>query len=113
MKVKRNALIILVVIAAIVIVILTNNNNSTSASDELAKCIASKSVVYVQTGCHACEAQEALFEDSYQYINEIDCVTDRDSCTQAGITATPTWVIDGQNYVGVQYLDRLKELTGC
>ena len=110
---KRTLIIIAILIAAILVIIFTNKGSSVSATDQLAKCIASKSVVYIQTGCSACKAQEDLFGDSYQYINDIDCVTDRSSCEEAGITATPTWVINNQKYVGVQYLDRLKELTGC
>jgi hypothetical protein len=78
---------------------------------DVAKCIGENSIVYVQLGCHACETQEQMFGDDYQYLNVIDCFYERDKCT--GIQATPTWEINGEYYKGVQSIDKLKELTGC
>ena len=52
-----------------------------------------------------------MFGDNLQYLNIIDCFYDRTQCE--GITGTPTWIINGEAYKGVQNIDRLKELTGC
>lgn len=87
---------------------ITENN----INENIAKYIGEHSVLYVQLGCHACEVQKELFGNSYQYLTTIDCLTDTQSCIDAEIEATPTWIIDNQKYVGVQSIERLKELTG-
>jgi hypothetical protein len=103
-------LFILIGIAIVFLVIsLTKKPANTDAN--VAKCIGKNSVLYVQLGCHACEIQKNIFGDNYQYLNKIDCFYEPDKCTN--ITATPTWTIKSQNYVGVQTVEKLKELTGC
>lgn len=80
-------------------------------SAEVAQYIGSHSVLYVQTGCSHCLDQEALFGDNYKYLTTVDCVTSPNACIVNNITATPTWVIGGKDYVGVQSIDTLKKLT--
>lgn len=82
-------------------------------SEEIAKCIGKNSVVYVQLGCPHCENQKKMFGDNYKYINSIDCFYKREECSQAEISATPTWVIKNKKYPGVQEIEKLRELTGC
>ena len=60
--------------------------------NEIAKCIAKKSTLYVQLGCHYCELQEEMFGESYQYLNTVDCFYEPQQCY--GIKGTPTWVIN-------------------
>jgi len=74
-------------------------------------CIGENSELYVQTGCHACEIQEEMFGENKKYLNTTDCLFDRDKCL--GIEKTPTWIINREKYVGVQTIDKLKELTNC
>lgn len=81
-------------------------------SEEVAKWIGEHSVLYVQAGCHACKVQEDLFGENYKYLNTVDCLKDIQACINLGIEATPTWIIDGEKYVGVQSIEKLKELTG-
>lgn len=100
---------IIVIILIISIMILTRNINGVSKS--LTACIANHSTLYVQLGCHACAIQEEIFGDNYQYLNKIDCFLEGGKC--GGITNTPTWIINGEKYLGVQSIERLKELTGC
>ena len=71
--------------------------------------LGENSVLYVQTGCSACKAQEDLFGANIKYLNIVNCLTDRQACAE--IEKTPTWIIDGQKYVGVQSIEKLKELT--
>jgi hypothetical protein len=92
-------------------VILINYKPVRQSTTDVAKCIGKNSIVYVQLGCHACETQEQMFGDDYQYLNVVDCFYERDKCTE--IQATPTWEIKGQYYKGVQSIETLKELTGC
>ncbi|OGJ12570.1 hypothetical protein A3K82_00135 [Candidatus Pacearchaeota archaeon RBG_19FT_COMBO_34_9] len=116
MKKKVIGLItIIIVIAIIAGSVFLINSKKQEAPEETAKCIRQNSVLYTQLGCHACENQEKLFGESYQYLNIVDCFyeSERQECINAGITATPTWVINGQKYAGVQSVERLKELAGC
>ena len=87
--------------------------NNSSISKALAICIGENSVYYSQTGCPACLNQENMFGDNIKYINKIDCKLDMQKCIDAKISATPTWIIDGQLYRGVQTIEKLAELTGC
>jgi hypothetical protein len=81
-------------------------------SENVAKWIGEHSVLYVQTGCVHCKEQEDLFGKNVKYLTMIDCLTDAQTCIDAGIEATPTWIINEQKYVGVQSIEKLKELTG-
>ena len=69
----------------------------TQNMEEAAKCISKKSTLYVQLGCHACQEQEEMFGDSYQYINYVDCYTFPNKCMENNIRATPTWIIENGN----------------
>jgi hypothetical protein len=100
-------IIILVVILAILVI----RKPAPVTTEEVAKCIGKNSVLYVQLGCRACEAQEKMFGNYTSYLNKIDCFYEKDKCSD--IKATPTWVIKGKKYVGVQSIETLKELTGC
>jgi glutaredoxin len=92
---------------------LATQNNQVSV--DAAKWIGNHSVVYVQAGCSHCVDQEAMFGDNWEYINSVDCVAspqNAQTCVIANITATPTWVINGQQYIGVQSIATLEQLTG-
>ncbi len=101
-------IVVFILVFAIVWYSLPKDSDS---SIELAKCIGEKSTLYVQYGCPHCRTQEELFGEDVNYLNIVDCYYERDKCPN--IQATPTWVIDGKQYLGVQSLDKLKELTGC
>lgn len=108
-----NAITFLVIFGVVILATFLIKNKGGETSDEIAKCIGQNSIIYSQLGCHACEAQKNLFGESYQYLNEIDCYYTPQKCIDANITATPTWIIKNQKYVGVQSIDELKEFTGC
>jgi hypothetical protein len=103
-------LLIILLIAGITIFAL-NKTTGAAVSEETAKYIGEHSVVYIQLGCHACEEQEKLFGDNWKYINVVDCFYTPDKCQN--IQYTPTWLINGQYYVGVQSIETLENLTGC
>lgn len=88
-------------------------NNNITPEEKLAKCIGENSTLYFQTGCSACKSQEQMFGDNYQYLNKIDCKVEIQKCIDTQITGTPTWIINGVKYPGVQSIEKLKELTGC
>jgi len=114
---KSHLLILSILIVASILIIAfapdQNQNLPGEINEEIAKCIGANSIIYTQLGCHACKAQEELFGDYYKYLNEIDCIFEKQECIEAEITATPTWVIDGKYYIGVKQIGALRELTGC
>lgn len=110
---KKNLATIIITLAIIIFAYAILSNNSEPVSPETAKCIGENSELYVQSGCHACETQEKMFGDSYQYLNTFDCFVYPRECNEKEIVATPTWFINGKKYIGVQSIEKLKMLTGC
>jgi hypothetical protein len=107
----KKLITILIIIGVIILATILIKNKKGNASEEIAKCIGQKSILYTQLGCHACKNQEELFGESYKNLNVIDCWYEREKC--ANIQYTPTWIINEEEYVGVQTIEKLKELTNC
>lgn len=108
---KKSSVTILIILGVIIfatIILIKSNGN---IDEELAKCIGENSELYVQLGCNACGTQTDKFGENKKYLNVIDCWKEREKCS--GIEYTPTWIIEGEKYIGVQSIDKLKELTGC
>ena len=103
----------IIIIAVIILAFLVLRKNTPTTDIDTAKCIGAKSVLYVQLGCSHCKDQEEMFGDNLQYLNTVDCFYQREICTSENITGTPTWIIKGEQYVGVQSIEQLKTLTGC
>lgn len=110
---KENLITLLVILGVIIISLIFFNNSNNSINEETVKCIGQNSELYTKLGCHACEIQEDMFGENYKYLTVIDCFYDMNRCAEKEITATPTWIINGEKYIGVQSIDKLKELTGC
>ena len=108
---KRNIVTIIIVLAVILLAIIILTRSHPETSEEFAKCVGENSILYIQKGCHACEYQKDLFGDNSQYLNTIDCWVEQDKCI--GIRGTPTWIINGESYLGARTIEELKELTGC
>ncbi|MBU2562781.1 MAG: DsbA family protein [Nanoarchaeota archaeon] len=104
---------ILIIITVIVISILILMDSSEKIDKKTTICIGENSRLYVQLGCHACETQEEMFGEHYKFLTTIDCFFERETCGNAGILKTPTWIIQGEIHEGVQSIEELKELTGC
>jgi len=103
---------ITIIIAVIVLAyFLISNNNSSGVDEKTAKCIGENSVLYAQLGCHACGIQKEMFGQNIEFLNTIDCWYEKEKCE--GITTIPTWEIKGEKIIGVQSIEKLKELTGC
>jgi hypothetical protein len=100
-----------IIIAVIIFALIIINLPKEETPIETVKCIGKRTTLYTQLGCHACETQEKIFGENYQYLNSVDCFFEREKCE--GITATPTWKIGEKIIVGIQSLDELKKLTGC
>ena len=109
---KRSWITITVIVAVIIFaIILMNNASAGHVPKSIAICIGENAELYTQFGCHACVIQEDMFGESYQYLTVIDCYYQREKCSV--VTHTPTWIINNEKHIGVQDLEKLKELTGC
>lgn len=108
---KKKWMTWIIILGVILLAIGITKRPHSDTSEELAKCIGKNSILYVQLGCHACEIQEKMFGDNFQYLNSVDCFIQREKCPD--ITGTPTWIINEQRYLGVQSIEKLKELTDC
>lgn len=102
---------ILILLIILFSVYILSNHKIPETPEEVAKCIGENSILYVQLGCHACEAQEELFGNNSIYLNTIDCWFEREKCE--GITHTPTWKINGELYIGKKSINELKNMTEC
>ncbi len=83
-------------------------------SDEVViKCIAENSQLIIKAGCPACASQENLLKENIDKFNVTDCSVESKKCIDLGIVRVPTWIINGEKYLGAQSIEKLKELTGC
>jgi hypothetical protein len=111
-RITRNIIMALVIIACVVFITIFIVTKIPVKSDvQTSRCIGQNSFLYSRLGCHFCEIQQDIFGDNYQYLTVIDCFYNESQC--ADIPGTPTWIIGGKQYVGVQAFAKLKDLTGC
>ncbi len=101
------------IIFILIILILISGCYNSNVDENLAKCIAKNSIVYISNGCVACNKQENIFGDNFKYLNLIDCTEEPEKCREDGIVRVPTWIINGEKIEGVQDIEKLKELTKC
>lgn len=104
---------IAIVIGIIAISYYALNKDGPVVEDAFASCVAERAVLYIQTGCFACQEQERVFGEGYELLNKINCKNDFASCAREGIERTPTWIIDFEKHIGYKTLKELSELTGC
>jgi uncharacterized membrane protein len=73
---------------------------------------------YMGWTCPHCYEQKQLFgKEGAATLPRVECVEagrnyQPQLCTQAQITAFPTWIINGKSYTGVKSLNRLADLSG-
>ena len=110
-----------IILVAIFLIFKFTNNASTSPGkyDDFAKCLTTNDVkFYGSKFCPHCANQKALFGNSFQYINYIECsLPDRSQnqyCNTMKIQAYPTWEFkDGKRVEGEQSIKELSDLTNC
>ncbi len=85
-----------------------------AVTQEFAECLAEKGVVmYGSDLCPHCNDQKEIFGEHFKHINYVNCEQERETCIAAGVTAYPTWVIEGIHYRGTKSIEKLAELSGC
>ncbi len=88
----------------------------TTKEGTLAKCLAEKgAIMYGTSWCGHCTQQKKDFKtESKEFLPFIDCEEQKGLCSDAKITAYPTWVLhDKTQLVGGQKLETLAEKTSC
>ena len=97
-----------------VVLLIVGCNPDIESNEELAKCLTENGAkMYGTSWCGHCKDQKALFGDDFQYVDYVDCDENKEACQSAGIPGYPTWIIDGEQHVGGQTLEKLASLTGC
>lgn len=90
------------------------SDESVGQYDDFAKCLAEKGVtMYGTKFCGACKRQKEMFGSSFQYVSYVECTEQLQLCSEKSIDAVPTWIIDGELYVGVKSLESLSSLSDC
>jgi len=125
MKKNKKIYIPIIILAVVVISIIffkPSGESVTGEFDDFVNCLAEKDAkFYGAYWCGHCNTQKELFHDSEDLIKEkvyIECADDainneREKCIEAGITAYPTWIINGEKSTGTKSISQLSELSGC
>lgn len=93
---------------------LSGCSNNSVKYDDFARCLTENgAVMYGTDTCYYCQMQKSEFEDSFKFINYINCLEDKAACINNEIDGFPTWIIDGKKYEGKQQLSRLGVLARC
>ena len=79
--------------------------------------------MYGSFRCGICAKTRAMFGDSFQYVNEIECHpqgknSQTELCVQKSIDLTPTWImesdgIEQKRQAGFMSIEELKAFSGC
>ena len=79
--------------------------------------------MYGSFRCGVCAKTRAMFDDSFQYINEIECHPQGENpqterCIEKRIEGTPTWILEPEGkelkrHTGFLSVEELKEFAGC
>jgi len=111
------SIIILIILGAFVNVAMRPKKATVSAGhyDDFAQCLASANLtMYGAVSCSHCQAEKALFGDSFKDVSYVECTENPKLCLDKGIEGYPTWIDkNGRKYVGEQGLERLSEISGC
>ncbi len=111
-------------VAIIVVIILGflyfNTNGEVEDLDGFAQCLSdSGAKMYGAYWCSHCKTQKAMFGDSWDNVNYIECSLPNNQgqtqeCIDAGITGYPTWESgDGSRKSGEVSLSELGNIVGC
>ena len=102
---------VIVLIMIIAVVYSFTGKDTTTINEETATCISERSEIYVLSTCGACKAQKEILGEYLELFNITDCTENPELCV--GISAVPTWFINGEKVVGVRTVEQLKEISGC
>ncbi len=103
------------------VVALSSDNTGSQISmedlDGFTQCLLeSEAIFYGTEWCSFCAQQKQILGDVYTQFRSqfyVDCDRNQNRCSQAGVRAYPTWVINGQPYQGVQSIEALSTAMNC
>lgn len=112
---KKSNLVMMLLIILIISSIITINylKSRINPQEELMKCVAGKSHLYVSKTCSFCAQQKIILGDYIEYFNITDCLENTAECISRGITKWPAWEIENKTYLGLRSIEELKEIAGC
>ncbi len=104
-----------ILIVVMVFVLSASENKNNPALDIFAKCLSEKGVtMYGVDWCPHCQNEKKEFEDSFKYVNYVECPKEPQKCLALGIEGYPTWIFaDGKRLVGEQGLEKLVKESEC
>ncbi|MFB6215747.1 MAG: glutaredoxin family protein [Candidatus Aenigmatarchaeota archaeon] len=103
-----------VLVGALGYVALTGGDKPETEMDKFAKCLSENgATMYGLQTCPHCQEQKGMFGSSFKFVSYVECSQRRSLCSQKGISSVPTWIVNGERYVGVQSLGKLADITGC
>ncbi|MFP4656033.1 MAG: glutaredoxin family protein [Candidatus Woesearchaeota archaeon] len=85
--------------------------------DALSECILESDATFYGTEwCQYCTRQKELLGPTFEEHGDeffVDCDDNNEQCRTAGVTAYPSWKIDGKLMSGLQDLNRLASAMDC
>jgi len=105
---------VIVIVAIAAILLMNQGPPAPGKYDAFARCLTDAGVtMYGTDSCTYCKAQKSDFGNSFQYVNFVNCDSNRAACDAAGVRAYPTWDYNGAQLTGKQNLQYLSSITSC
>lgn len=81
---------------------------------KLINCMQGKTIIFYGTDtCPVCQKQKELFGERFDKIMYVNCHELLEFCNAEKIRKVPTWLINGEHYVGYKSAEELMELIEC
>ena len=91
-----------------------DGNYDAAATAQLVECLSAKgAVLYGASWCPYTVSQLEAFGASSSQLNYVECTQDPTTCSNAGVTAYPTWVVNGRMIEGYCDLPTIASAAGC
>ncbi len=124
LKIIKPWLILIIILNLILFIVFNLPAGQQEDHSELAQCISKQGVnMYGSFRCSVCAKTRAMFSDSFQYINEIECHPQGENsqtalCLEKDLEGTPTWILEPngkeqKRHTGFLNLEELAEFSGC
>jgi parvulin-like peptidyl-prolyl isomerase len=92
--------------------VVTSTQEPKTTLDQFAACVGEKATLYGASWSEFSQQQQALFGESFSFLNYVDCGEKPHLCSAANIQKYPTWVVGSTEY-GALTLKQLSEYTKC
>ena len=112
-------LVALITTAATIAVYAAQTQAASPRADALATHLHTTPIkMYGASWCPHCQEQKDMFGAAFAKIPYVECspngrgTPQARACADAGIKSYPTWILDGERYLGIQTLEELAAITG-